>query len=293
MWAPVLEVASRRSATSRRCARPTRRSSRSPRSPTASRSGRSTPAASPRWRSARGPGTEPAVLYLHGGGYIVGSAYGYRPLVGALVAAAGGRRAGAGLPARSRAPVPRRARGRPERVSLADSSSAAAPGIVLAGDSAGAGLVCSLLLTLKAQDLPLPAGAVLLCPAVDLDRRRRSSPPSAPIPRPSRRPAAATRPTSTATRSTTPSLSPLVRRPDRPAAAAVQTATGDSSLRDSRRWSSTRPRAASTRGSSSTRPTRTSSRCSGRSCPRRPTRSSRPAPSSASGWRARSLGAGQ
>ena len=36
-------------------------------------------------------GTErgPAVLYLHGGGYIVGSAYGYRPLVGALVVAAG------------------------------------------------------------------------------------------------------------------------------------------------------------------------------------------------------------
>ena len=29
------------------------------------------------------------MLYLHGGGYAVGSAYGYRPLVGALVAAAG------------------------------------------------------------------------------------------------------------------------------------------------------------------------------------------------------------
>jgi epsilon-lactone hydrolase len=27
--------------------------------------------------------------------------------------------------------------------------------------------VCSLLLALKAQDLPLPAGAVLMCPAVD------------------------------------------------------------------------------------------------------------------------------
>ena len=40
-------------------------------------------------------------------------------------------------------------------------------GVVLAGDSAGGGLVCSLLLALKAQDLPLPAGAVLMCPAVD------------------------------------------------------------------------------------------------------------------------------
>ena len=33
------------------------------------------------------PGT--SILFLHGGGYTVGSAYGYRPLVGALVAAAG------------------------------------------------------------------------------------------------------------------------------------------------------------------------------------------------------------
>src|SRR5690349_1334999 len=32
---------------------------------------------------------EMSILYLHGGGYAVGSAYGYRPLVGALVTAAG------------------------------------------------------------------------------------------------------------------------------------------------------------------------------------------------------------
>jgi len=40
---------------------------------------------------ALGTGSEqrPAVLYLHGGGYIIGSAYGYRSLVGALAAAAG------------------------------------------------------------------------------------------------------------------------------------------------------------------------------------------------------------
>jgi hypothetical protein len=58
---------------------------------------------------------ETPVLYLHGGGYLVGSAYGYRPLVGALVAAAG---AGALVPdyrlapsirsrPRSRTPSPR------------------------------------------------------------------------------------------------------------------------------------------------------------------------------------------
>jgi acetyl esterase/lipase len=34
-------------------------------------------------------GDEPALLYVHGGGFVLGSAYGYRPLVAGVVAAAG------------------------------------------------------------------------------------------------------------------------------------------------------------------------------------------------------------
>ena len=110
---------------------------------------------------------ETAVLYLHGGGYTVGSAYGYRPLVGALVAAAG---VGALVPDYRLAPE------HPFPAALEDALSAyrwlveqrGGARIVLAGDSVGGALACSLLLTLRAQDLPLPAGAVLLCPGVDL-----------------------------------------------------------------------------------------------------------------------------
>lgn len=40
--------------------------------------------------------------------------------------------------------------------------------IVLAGDSAGGGMVLSMLVTLRDQGLPLPAGAVLMSPWVDL-----------------------------------------------------------------------------------------------------------------------------
>ena len=106
------------------------------------------------------------MLFLHGGGYIVGSAYGYRPLVGALVAAAG---VGALVPDFRLAPE------HPFPAALEDALSAyrwlleqrGGAGIVLAGDSAGAGLACSLMLTLRAQELPLPAGAVFLCPGVD------------------------------------------------------------------------------------------------------------------------------
>jgi epsilon-lactone hydrolase len=112
-------------------------------------------------------GTEDAaILYLHGGGFIVGSAYGYRPLVGALVAAAG---VGALVPDFRLAPE------HPFPAALEDALSAYrwlveqrnAAEIIVAGDSAGAGLACSLLLTLRAQDLPLPAGAAFLCPGVD------------------------------------------------------------------------------------------------------------------------------
>jgi len=110
---------------------------------------------------------ETGVLYLHGGGYAVGSAYGYRPLAGALVAAAG---VGALVADYRLAPE------HPFPAALEDAISAyrwlveqrGADQIVLAGDSVGGGLVCSLLLALRGQNLPQPAGAVLLCPAIDL-----------------------------------------------------------------------------------------------------------------------------
>ena len=113
-------------------------------------------------------GPDPRILYLHGGGYMVGSAYGYRPLVGALVAAAG---SGALVPDYRLAPE------HPFPAAVEDALSAyrwlveqrgGADHIVLAGDSAGAALVLSVLLTLSAGDEPMPAGAVMLCPGIDL-----------------------------------------------------------------------------------------------------------------------------
>jgi acetyl esterase/lipase len=106
------------------------------------------------------------ILYLHGGGFTIGSAYGYRPLAGALVAAAG---AGALVVDFRLAPE------HPFPAAVEDAVSAyrwlaaqrGADEIVLAGDSAGAGLACSLMLTLREQGEPLPAGAVFLCPGID------------------------------------------------------------------------------------------------------------------------------
>jgi monoterpene epsilon-lactone hydrolase len=105
------------------------------------------------------------LLYLHGGGYVLGSAYGYAHLAGAL---AGAGDTGVLVPDYRLAPE------HPFPAALEDSVRAyewllarGGPPAV-AGESAGAGLVMSLLMTLKQRGLPLPRAVALLCPAVDL-----------------------------------------------------------------------------------------------------------------------------
>ena len=108
------------------------------------------------------------LLYAHGGGFAIGSAFGYRHLVGALAIAAG---AGALAPEYRLAPE------HPFPAGLEDmlrayrwliESGTAADEVVLAGDSAGASLVLSLMLSLRAEGTPLPGGAILFCPGIDL-----------------------------------------------------------------------------------------------------------------------------
>ena len=116
-----------------------------------------------------------ALLFLHGGGHVSGSAFGYRPLAGALADAAG---TGVVVPDYRLAPE------HPFPASVADAVRAyrwmldrGAARVIVAGDSSGCGLVLSLLLSLRQQDLPRPAGAVLFCPWVDLQPVGRDRPP--------------------------------------------------------------------------------------------------------------------
>jgi len=106
------------------------------------------------------------LLYLHGGGYVAGSAFGYRPLAGCLADTAG---AGVVVPDYRLAPE------HPFPAAVEDAVRAyawmldrGAARVTVAGDSSGCGLVLSLLLSLKQRGLPAPAGAVLFCPWVDL-----------------------------------------------------------------------------------------------------------------------------
>jgi epsilon-lactone hydrolase len=117
---------------------------------------------------ARQPDDPPTLLYLHGGGYTLGSAFGYRPLVGAVAAAAD---TGALAPDYRLAPE------HPFPAAIDDALSAYrwmlergvdADQVTMAGDSSGGGLVVSLLVRLKELGLPQPGGAILFCPWVDL-----------------------------------------------------------------------------------------------------------------------------
>jgi epsilon-lactone hydrolase len=114
------------------------------------------------------PDRPATLMYLHGGGYVLGSGFGYLPLAGALALAAEGR---------AMVPEYRLAPEHPFPAAVDDAVRAFAwmldqgvepAQVTVAGDSSGGGLVMSLLLTLRGQGLPLPGGALLLCPGVDL-----------------------------------------------------------------------------------------------------------------------------
>lgn len=119
------------------------------------------------WLTPEG-GSEGAVLYLHGGGYCIGSLDTHRHL-GARIAQAAGSSA-----------VVVDYRLAPEHqfpAALDDAVAAyvdllslgADPGrLAIAGDSAGGGLTVATLLALRALEVPLPTAAVCLSPWVDL-----------------------------------------------------------------------------------------------------------------------------
>jgi acetyl esterase/lipase len=120
--------------------------------------------------------TPTTVLYLHGGGYVFGSAFGYQPHAGAIATAA---RTGVLLPDYRLAPE------HPFPAAVDDSLSAyhwlldqgvAPEQVTIAGDSSGGGLVLSLLLRLAEQNSPQPGAAVLMCPWLDLALRLEREP---------------------------------------------------------------------------------------------------------------------
>ncbi|PWR21992.1 alpha/beta hydrolase [Zavarzinia compransoris] len=120
------------------------------------------------WMRAPGTRRDRAVLYLHGGGFQVGSPLSHRELMAAISAAAGC--AVLGLAYRL-APEHRFPAALEDAVAAYGWLRAAgfAPGrLAFAGDSAGGGLALSTLLALRGKGQALPAAAALLSVWTDL-----------------------------------------------------------------------------------------------------------------------------
>lgn len=116
------------------------------------------------------------LIYLHGGGYALGSAKGYRGLVAHLASAAGMT---AIIPDYSRAPEARYPVALEEMVAVYTrllEEGLDPETTVIAGDSAGGGLTLALAMALRDRGITAPAALGLICPwanlAIDVDRLR-------------------------------------------------------------------------------------------------------------------------
>jgi monoterpene epsilon-lactone hydrolase len=120
------------------------------------------------WLTPRDRQPDEVLLYLHGGGYCMGSMGTHGDLVATIMLAAG---------VRTFTPHYRLAPEHPYPAALEDVFTAyralldagtAPQRLVVGGDSAGGGLTLALLLRLRETGLPMPAGALLISPWVDL-----------------------------------------------------------------------------------------------------------------------------
>ena len=121
------------------------------------------------WITAPGAATDRVVLYLHGGGYVIGSVNTHREVISRLSRAAG---------AKALAIDYRLAPEHPHPAAVEDSTAAyrwllrggVDPArLVIAGESAGGGLTVATLVALRDAGDPLPAAGVCLSPWVDLE----------------------------------------------------------------------------------------------------------------------------
>ncbi len=121
------------------------------------------------WIDAPEARQDRVLLYLHGGGYVAGSANGYRSLVGEL---------GRATKARALAIDYRLAPEHPFPAAVDDAVAAyrslldrsvSAKSIVFAGNSAGGGLVVTVMMAVRDSGLPLPAAGLSISPWLDLE----------------------------------------------------------------------------------------------------------------------------
>jgi acetyl esterase/lipase len=121
------------------------------------------------WSDADGADQGKVILYVHGGGYVMGSAGSHRDMTGRLSQAAGARVLSLNYRLAPEHPFP----------APVDDSVAAyrwllgqgiqASNIAIAGDSAGGGLALAALIAIRDAGEPMPAAGIGISPWVDME----------------------------------------------------------------------------------------------------------------------------
>ncbi len=121
------------------------------------------------WIDAPGADPRRAVLYLHGGGYVMGSLKSHQDLMGRISRAAQARVLGLDYRLAPEHPFPAAVDDALAGYRFLLSQGFQAAHLAVAGDSAGGGLTIATMLAARDAGLALPAAAVCLSPWVDLE----------------------------------------------------------------------------------------------------------------------------
>lgn len=121
------------------------------------------------WITAPGADPDRAVLYLHGGGYVMGSLTTHRDLMGRISRAAQARVLGLDYRLAPEHPFPAAVDDALAGYRFLLAQGLRPSRLAIAGDSAGGGLTLATLVAARDAGLTLPAAAVCLSPWVDLE----------------------------------------------------------------------------------------------------------------------------
>lgn len=121
------------------------------------------------WIAAAGAADDRVILYVHGGGYVMGSIATHRELVARLSKASGARGLALDYRLAPEHPFPAAVDDAVAAYRWLLSQNIKPNNIVVAGDSAGGGLAVATLLAIRDAKLPLPAAGVGISPWVDME----------------------------------------------------------------------------------------------------------------------------
>lgn len=121
------------------------------------------------WIAVPSADPERVILYLHGGGYSIGSIKTHRELVSRIARASGARALAIDYRLAPEHPFPAAVEDSTAAYHWLLSTGADPARLVIAGDSAGGGLTVAILVALRDAGDPLPAAAVCLSPWVDME----------------------------------------------------------------------------------------------------------------------------